>query len=156
MKIKDIESFLGFTNFYRRFIQNFSYMAKLLNKLKGKKEQLWNKEYQKAFEKLKEKITSQLVLFLPKREGKFRVETNTLGHAIEGVLSQEQEGKWKLIAFLSRTIQLVKRNYKIYNKELLVIMEALSKQQQYLLDIVELFKIWTNHKSFREPYKLNG
>ena len=37
MKIKDIESFLGFANFYRRFFQNFSHTAKLLNKLKGKK-----------------------------------------------------------------------------------------------------------------------
>jgi len=38
IKIKDVESFLGFANFYRRFIQNFSHIAKLLNKLKGKKE----------------------------------------------------------------------------------------------------------------------
>jgi len=38
MKVKDIKSFLGFTNFYRRFIQNFSHTTKLLNKLKGKKE----------------------------------------------------------------------------------------------------------------------
>jgi len=59
----------------------------------------------KAFEELKEKITSQPVLSLPRREGKFRVEIDTLGHAIGGVLSQEQDGKWKLIAFLSRTMQ---------------------------------------------------
>jgi len=38
MKIKKVESFLGFANFYRRFIQNISYIAKPLNKLKGKKE----------------------------------------------------------------------------------------------------------------------
>ena len=48
-------------------------------------------------------------------------------YAIRGVLFQEQEGKWKLIAFLSRTMQQVERNYKIYDKELLVIVEALSK-----------------------------
>ena len=57
MKIKDIESFLGFTNFYQRFIQNFSHIAKLLNELKGKKEWTWNKEHDKAFKELKEKIT---------------------------------------------------------------------------------------------------
>ena len=45
MKVKDIESFLVFANFYRRFIQNFSHMAKPLNKLKGKKKWTWNKEY---------------------------------------------------------------------------------------------------------------
>ena len=158
MKVKDVESFLGFANFHRRFIQNFSYTAKPLNKLKEKKEWTWNKEHQKAFEELKNKITSQPVLSLPKREGKFRVETDTSGHAIRGVLSQEQEGKQKLIAFLFRTMQLAERNYKIYDKELLTIVEALAKWRQYLLDAIEPFKIWMDHKNlkyFREPYKLN-
>ena len=93
-KVKDVESFLGFTNFYQRFIQNFSYIAKPSNKLKGKKEWMWNKEHDKAFRELKEKITSQLVLSLPKREGKFRVETDASGHTIGGVLFQEQDGKF--------------------------------------------------------------
>jgi len=107
-KVKDVESFLGFANFYQRFIQNFSHTAKPLNKLKGKKEWKWEEEHQKAFKELKEKITSQPVLALPGREGKFRVEMDALGHAIGGVLSQEQEGKWKPIAFLSRTMQSAK------------------------------------------------
>ena len=49
----------------------------------------WNQteEYQKAFEELKKKITSQPVLSLPKRNGKFRIEIDTLGHVIGGVLS---------------------------------------------------------------------
>ena len=111
------------------------------------------------FEELKEKITSQPVLSLPKREGKFRVETDALGHTIEGVLSQEQDGKWKPIAFLSRTMQLAEQNYEIYDKELLVIVEALTKWRQYLLDTREPFEVWTDHenlKYFREPHKLNG
>jgi len=45
MKVKDVESFLRFANFYRRFIQNFSHIAKPLNELKGKKELTWNKEH---------------------------------------------------------------------------------------------------------------
>ena len=57
-KVKDIESFIGFTNFYRRFIQDFSHTAKPLNKLKGKKEWTWTEEHQKAFEELKRKIMS--------------------------------------------------------------------------------------------------
>jgi len=127
--------------------------------LKGKKEWKWEKEHQEAFEELKEKITSQPILVLPKREGKFRVEMDTSGHATGGVLSQEQEGKWKPIAFLSRTMQPAERNYEIYDKELLAIVKALAKWRQYLLDAAETFKIWTDHenlKYFREPHKLNG
>jgi len=92
-KVKDMKSFLGFSNFYRCFIQNFNYTAKPLNKLKGKKEWKWEEKHQRAFEELKEKITSQLVLVLSRREEIFRVETNASEHTIGGVLSQEQEGK---------------------------------------------------------------
>jgi len=93
-----------------------------------------------------------------KREGKFRVETDASEHTIRGVLSQEQKGKWKLIAFLSRTMQPAERNYKIYNKELLAIVKVLAKWRQYLLDVMEPFEIWMDHKNlkyFREPHKLN-
>ena len=92
-KIKEVESFLGFANFYRQFIKNFSHMARPLNELKEKKEWKWEEEQQRAFDELKDKITSQPVLALPKREGKFQVETDTLGHVIGGVLLQEQDGK---------------------------------------------------------------
>ena len=81
------------------------------------------------------------------------------GYAIGGVLSQEQNRKWKPIAFLSRTMQPAEGNYKIYNKKLLAIVEALTKWRQYLLDTLETFKIWTDHKNlkyFWEPHKLNG
>ena len=159
MKIKEVESFLGFVNFYWKFIQNFSHITKPLNDLKEKKEWKWKKEHQRAFNELKDKIASQPVLSLQKREGKFRVEIDASGYAIRGVLSQEQEEKWKLIVFLSRMMQLVEKNYEIYDKELLAIMEALSKWRRYLLDMMEPFEIWTDYenlKYFREPYKLNG
>ena len=70
-KIKEVESFLGFANFYQRFIQNFIHTAKSLNELKGNKKQKQEKEHQEAFDKLKEKITSQSVLTLPRRDEKF-------------------------------------------------------------------------------------
>ena len=87
------------------------------------------------------------------------METDASEYAIGGVLFQEQEEKWRPIAFLLRTMQPVERNYEIYNKELLAIVEALSKWRQYLLNVRELFEIWTDHKNlnyFREPHKLNG
>jgi len=158
-RVKDVKSFLRFTNFYCQFIHNFSHTARPLNKLKGRKEWKWEEEYQKAFEELKEKITSQPVLSLPRRERKFRVETDISGHTIEGVLSQEQEGKWKPIAFLSRMMQPAEQNYEIYDKELLAIVKALTKWKQYLLDAKKPFEVWMDHenlKYFREPHKLNG
>ena len=87
------------------------------------------------------------------------METDASEYAIGGVLFQEQEEKWRPIAFLLRTMQPVERNYEIYNKKLLAIVEALSKWRQYLLNMRELFEIWTDHKNlkyFREPHKLNG
>ena len=56
-------------------------------------------------------------------------------------------------------MSLTERNYEIYDKELLAIVEALDKWQQYLLDAVEKFEVWTDHenlKYFKEPHKLNG
>ena len=85
-KIKEVESFLEFANFYWCFIKNFSHMVKPLNKLKGKKEWKWDNEHQKTFEKLKNKITNQPILALSKKEEKFRVENNTSRHTIGGVL----------------------------------------------------------------------
>ena len=55
------------------------------------------------------------------------METDASEHAIGEVLSQKQEGKWKLIVFLLRTIQPAERNYEIYDKKLLAIVEALIK-----------------------------
>jgi transposase InsO family protein len=157
--IKGVESFLGFVNFYRRFIKDFSKIAAPLNKLKGKGEWEWGKDQQEAFDTLKQRVTEEPVLALPRDEGQFRVETDASGYAIGGVLSQQQDGKWKPIAFLSRTMTPAERNYEIYDKELLAIMEALRVWRQYLLDAKERFEIWTDHenlKYFREPHKLNG
>ena len=120
-----------------------------MNELKAKKEWRWDEEHHQAFEELEDKITSQPVLSLPRRERKFRVETDTLGHTIGGVLSQEQDGKWKPITFLLRTMQLAERNYEIYVKELLVIVEALSKWRQYLLNAIEPFEIWMDYENLK-------
>jgi len=101
----------------------------------------------------------QPVLALPRREGKFRVEVDASGHAIKGVLLQKQEGKWKPVAFLLRTMSPTERNYEIYDKELLAIVKALDKWRQYLLDAVKKFEVWTDHenlKYFKEPHKLNS
>jgi len=57
-KIKEVESFLEFANFYQQFIKNLNYIAKLLNELKGKMEWNWTEKHQEVFKELKDKITS--------------------------------------------------------------------------------------------------
>jgi hypothetical protein len=72
--IKDVEKFLGFANFYRHFIKNFSMIAAPLNALKGEKVEKvwkWESEEQNAFNTIKKAITSEPVLTLPNKEGKF-------------------------------------------------------------------------------------
>ena len=152
MKIKNVKSFLGFANFYWQFIKDFSHITVSLNRLKGKGEWKWTEEEQNAFKELKQKITTQLVLALPRREGKFRVEVNASGHTIRGVLLQEQEGKWKLVVFLSRTMSPAEKNYEIYDKELLAIVKALDKCRQYVTVV-----LWTSsHILYSLPLHQKG
>jgi hypothetical protein len=158
--MKGVESFLGFANFYQQFIKNFSIIAAPLNQLKGKdKEWNWGEEQQKAFDKIKTAIISKLVLVLPRDEGKFKVETDASNFGIGAILSQQQNGFWHPIAFMSKTLTKAERNYEIYDKELLTIIKALRTWRQYLLNAKKQFEICTDHKNlkyFQEPQKLNA
>ena len=92
-KLKEVESFIGFTNFYRRFIKNFSHITRPLNELKGKADWKWGDEQRKAFQDLKNSITKEPTLALPQRKGLYKVETDTSGYAIGRVLSQQQKDR---------------------------------------------------------------
>jgi hypothetical protein len=141
---------LGFANFYRRFIKNFSIIAAPLNQLKGKdKEWNWGEEQQRAFDEIKTAIISEPVLVLPRDEGKFKVETDASNFGIGAILSQQQNGFWHPIAFMSKTLTEAERNYEIYNKELLAIIKALHTWRQYLLDAKEQLKICTDHENLK-------
>ncbi|VDC05224.1 unnamed protein product, partial [Peniophora sp. CBMAI 1063] len=129
---RDLQSFLGFCNFYRRFIKDFSKIARPLHNLTKKDVPWhWDTAQQTAFSELKEKITSEPVLALPRDEGQFRVEADASDYAVGAVLSQEQDGKWHPIAFLSKSLNDAERNYEIYDKVMLAIMTALEDWRQY-------------------------
>jgi hypothetical protein len=96
---------------------------------------------------------------LPNEEGTFCVEVNASNVGTGAVLSQEQQGKWHPVAFMSKSLLDAERNYKIYDKELLAIIKALKVWRHYLVHARNQFEIWTNHenlKYFREPQKLNA
>ena len=63
---RELQQFLGFVNFYQRFIKGFAKIAKPLTKLMGKNEWLWTKLQQKAFEELKQETSSERTLIIPK------------------------------------------------------------------------------------------
>lgn len=125
---KDLQSFLGFCNFYRRFIKDFSCIARPLHRLTGDVPWEWLLEQQLAFDELKHRITAEPVLAIPTDDGKFRVEADSSNYATGAVLSQQgTDGKWHPIAYHSKSFSEAERNYEIYDKELLAIMLALEE-----------------------------
>jgi len=87
---RKIRQFLGFCNFYQRFIEGFAKVAKPLTELTGKKKWKWTQEKKRAFKKLKRLITTTPILTISDLEHKLQVEVDASGHAIGGVLSQLQ------------------------------------------------------------------
>src|SRR5882724_5517573 len=84
-----VQSFIGFVNFYQRFIQDFSHIAKPLHQLTKKGEtRRWAGDKQKAFKELKWLITSTPILVQPDQDAYFRLETDTSGYSMGSVLSQ--------------------------------------------------------------------
>ncbi len=128
-----LQSFLGFTNFYRRFIKGYSKVVKPMTQLTGNDPWKWGKAQQDAFEELKRLLAEEVVLAIPTENGKFRVEADASEGAIGAVLSQEQDGKWRPVAFLSKSLTITERNYEIYDKELLAIM-ACTRRMETLPD----------------------
>jgi len=81
---------------------------------------------EEAFKKLKERFTKELVLAALDLDKKMRMEVDTSDYAMEGVLSIKcEDGRWRLVAFLSKLLNKTERNYKIHNKEMLVIIRGL-------------------------------
>ena len=121
------EDFLGFGNFYRQFIRNFSELAKPLNELLKKERKFeWTDECQQAFDTMKRKFTEEPVLGMPDHNKPFQIECDASKYASGAVLTQlDTNGDRHPCAFISKTFSPTERNYEIYDRELLAIIRAL-------------------------------
>lgn len=108
----------------------------------------WGNDEQAAFEKLKGKSASSLVLSMWDFDLPTCMKTDAFCHATGGVLEQKHaDGVWHPVAYLSEGMMETKCNYKIYNWELLAVVRALETWCYYLKGLSKKFTIFTNHKN---------
>ena len=161
--VKGVRSFLGFANFYRRFIKDFSNICSPLTDLTGKgtaqqKPFSLTAAAEKAFEELKGIFITAPVLaqFDPDRETV--LECDASGWAVGATLMQYDDEKLlRPTAYFSKKLNAAQCNYEIHDKEMLAIIEAL-REWRAELKSVGPFRILTDHKNlqyFRTTKHLN-
>lgn len=148
--VKEIQSFLGFANFYRRFIANYSGIVQPLTRLTRKDVPfLWDSSAQSAFDSLKSAFTSAPILrhFHPDRQT--IVETDASDYAIAAILSQVDPETQEIhpVTFHSRTMAPAELNYEIYDKELLAIFAAFKSWRSFLEGSSLPVQVITDHKN---------
>uniref|UniRef100_A0A3B3HPI5 Gypsy retrotransposon integrase-like protein 1 n=1 Tax=Oryzias latipes TaxID=8090 RepID=A0A3B3HPI5_ORYLA len=158
---KKLQQFLGFANFYRRFIRNYSSIAAPLTQLTSiNKVYAWNPEADAAFRKLKSLFVSAPILIQPDVTKQFIVEVDASDSGVGAVLSQREDtGKLKPCAFFSRKLSPAEQNYDVGNRELLAIKLALEEWRHWLEGAEKPFQVLTDHKNLaylRSAKRLNS
>jgi hypothetical protein len=146
--VKGVRGFLGFANFYRKFIKNFAALSEPLVRLTKKDLPFcWTEEQDGAFQALKEAFLSDEVLASIDPERRAVVECDSSGFAIGATLSQEDSnGNLRTVAYLSRKFLPHEANYPIHDKELLAVIFCLQEWDAELRSVRE-FEVITDHKN---------
>ncbi len=149
--VKEFQRFLGFANFYRRFIQNFSLLsAPLTSMLRQKPKSLsWNYEARAAYKKLQEAFCTVPILSHPELQLPFTVEVDASTTGVGAVLSQYHAETPRLhpCAYFSRKLSPAERNYDIGNFKLLAIKLPLEEWRHWLEGAQHPFTVITDHKN---------
>jgi hypothetical protein len=149
--VKDVQTFLGFANYYRRFIYEFAKVTKpLTSLLKKNKAFCWTNDAEKSFQELKQRFTSAPILRFFDFSKETILETDASDFAIAGILSQvNDDGLIHPTAFHSRTLNSAEINYDTHDKELLAIVDSIRLWSHYLLPITpeQPFTIYSDHKN---------
>ena len=147
--VKQTQSFLGFGNYYRRFISGFAEIARPLHNL-TKKNKIWNwtNECQTAFETLKECFSTTPVLSMPDTTKPFILEMDASKWAIGATLLQKQEdGQIHPCRYLSHALTQTECNWQIYDCELYAIIYALDEWKYLQLGGERTLTIHCDHKN---------
>jgi hypothetical protein len=137
----ELRAFLGLTGYYRKNFKNYGIIAKPLTNLLRLKQFQWSDMAQKAYDQLKQAMTTTPVLAMPNFQEQFTIETDACIDGIGAVLMQ----KGQPIAYLSKALGDKHKNLSIYEKEFLALIMAVEKWRPYLLR--QEFIILTDHKS---------
>ena len=149
MNVKDVQSFLEFTNFYRRFIYSYSKIAASLTHLTHKDVAFkWFSECEDAFNTLKRAFTSDVILYHYNSDLKLVIKTDASDYVSEGILSQYNKNDvLHSVAYFFKKHSPVKCNYEIYNKKLMIIVCAFKEWCSELEDSLTPVKVITDHKN---------
>ena len=133
--LKDLKSFLGLANYYRRFIKGFSEITSPLNALTKKGVKFcWSESCAVAFDRLKRTLISAPVLAFPNFDEQFLLYVDASSTGIGFALAQIQSGKEVVIAYNGRGLNQAGRNYTTIEREALALVEGIKKFQPYLHD----------------------
>ncbi|KAF8755934.1 hypothetical protein RHS01_04623 [Rhizoctonia solani] len=157
-KVKEVQLFLGFTNFLRCFVANFSHIARPLHNLVKKDTPWkWDTKEQEAFQQLKDAITNAPVLCHMGPTKPYFLETDTSGAVLGSILSQRQEdGRLHPLGFLSESFKGAEQNYDTHDKELLAIICSFKYWRIFLEGTLHPITVFTNHcnlEYWKEPGK---
>ncbi|KAK3515873.1 hypothetical protein QTP70_034744 [Hemibagrus guttatus] len=149
--VKELQCFLEFANFYRRFIRNYSTVAgSLTSLLKGKHKKLtWNDLAREAFVRLKANFIMAPILWHPDPDLLFVVEVDVSSCDIGAVLSQRHGVPSKLhpCAFYSQKLTVAEANYNVGNRKLLSIKAALEEWRHWLDGARHPFLVLMDHRN---------
>ena len=146
--VTQLRSFLGFCNYYRRFIAQWSKNIEPFTRLTKKEEPwIWGAEQRKLFKELKELFTQEPILKIYQSKLETIVETDASDFALGACLLQKHENAWHPVAYYSRKMTPPELNYDIYNKELLGIVAALKEWRAFLQGTEKPFVVKTDHKN---------
>ena len=146
--VQDVQIFLGFANFYRRFIEGYSHITSPISALLRKNQQFrWSSKAQEAFEELKRHFTSAPVLRHFDPDLPIRLHTDASGFAISGIISQLHDSQWHPVAFFSRKCIPAECNYGTPDLEMLAIVESMRHWRHYLEGSRHSIQVLSDHKN---------